>query len=78
METHTGIKELVMFEVFFENGTKRKIGEVKTEKEAFVVINDFLKEHNYKSYYKVITQLNEKEKRIDVGSWSQFFYIVEL
>lgn len=66
-----------MFEVFFENGTKRKIGEVKTEKEAFVVINDFLKEHNYKSYYKVITQLNEKEKRIDVGSWTQFFYIVE-
>lgn len=66
-----------MLEIFFENGTKRKIGEAKTEKEAFVVINDFLKEHNYKSYYKVITQLNEKEKRIDVGSWSQFFYIVE-
>ena len=42
-----------MIQVLFENsnGKTRTIGEAITLKEAYEVINKFLDEHNYKSYY---------------------------
>lgn len=62
--------------VEFKNsyGVRRVIGECETEKEAFKIIYDFLKDHNYKSYY---TRTREIEDRIwvDVGSHTEFFYI---
>lgn len=42
-----------MIQVLFENsnGKTRIVGEAITQKEAFEIINQFLNEHNYKSYY---------------------------
>ena len=42
-----------MLNVMFENskGHSRIIGAVENEESAFKVINDFLDDHNYKSYY---------------------------
>ena len=43
-----------MYNILFENseGKKRTIGTVENEESAFKVINDFLDNHNYKSYYQ--------------------------
>ena len=43
-----------MLDVVFKNskGQKRIIGTAETNDEAFKVINDFLDDHNYKSYYQ--------------------------
>ena len=67
-----------MYRVTFENNRRieRTIGHAETEDEAFKIIDDFLDEHNYKSYYKRISYIEEKcAKWIDVGSWAEFFYI---
>lgn len=68
-----------MFVVYFENskGEKRKIGNGKTEQEARTAINSFLNKRAYKSYYWNVCKIDEKTVRIDVGSWSEFFYIVK-
>ena len=43
-----------MLNIMFENskGQKRTIDTVENEESAFKVINDFLDNHNYKSYYQ--------------------------
>ena len=43
-----------MLNVMFENSRKQKriIGTADTQETAFKVIDDFLADHNYKSYYK--------------------------
>ena len=45
-----------MLNVMFENSKSqsRTIGTVENEESAFKVINDFLTDHNYKSYYQRI------------------------
>ena len=69
-----------MYNILFENskGKKRIIGIAKTEKTAFKIIDDFLKEHNYKSYYKRTWKTDDKTICIDVGSYTEFFYIQEV
>lgn len=69
-----------MYNVLFQNseGEKRIIGIAKTEKVAFKVMNDFLDEHNYKSYYKRTWKADDKTTAIDVGSWIERFYIQEV
>lgn len=69
-----------VYNVLFENseGKKRIIGIAKTEKTAFKIIDDFLKEHNYKSYYKRTWKTDDKTTCLDVGSWSERFYIKEM
>lgn len=69
-----------MYNVLFQNseGEKRIIGIAKTEKVAFKVINDFLDEHNYKSYYKRTWKADDKTTAIDVGSLTERFYIQEV
>lgn len=66
--------------VLFENsyGERRKIGECSDEAEAFKIIKQFLDEHKYVSYYYRIwdTELDGCTYiKVDVGSWSEFFYI---
>lgn len=64
--------------VTFKNaiGKERTIGTCETEKEAWKIINDFLKEHNYKSYYHRTSFIEELNRYwIDVGSWTEFFYV---
>lgn len=44
---------------------------------AFALINKFLKEHNYESpYFRFYSQM-EGVTTVDVGSWSEFFYVLE-
>ena len=56
------------------SGDERIIGEPSDIAEATLMINDFLKEHNYKSYY-TRNFISETTGRLvfDVGSWSEFF-----
>ena len=55
----------------------RIIGTSETNDEAFKVINDFLDDHNYKSYYQRAWNKNDKTTVVDVGSHTEFFYIQE-
>ena len=70
-----------MFRVDFENGfgKVRTIGEGSTRQDAFKVINKFLSDHNYKSYYTRtwFADDNKKKEIVDVGSHSEFFHIVK-
>lgn len=65
-----------MYIVYFQNsyGVRREIGAASTYSGAMTVISDFLKKFNFKSYYWRTTDY-EHETEIDVGSWSEFFYI---
>ena len=69
-----------MYKVEFENsnGIRREIGRAAQHNEAFKIINDFLDDHNYKCYYMRSWVSAENETCIDVGSWSEFFYITEV
>lgn len=66
--------------LFFDPGLGyskwRVIGHPATREEAWGIMQDFMHERNYKSYYQRIWQAGEFQK-IDVGSWSQFFYLDE-
>lgn len=68
------MNELVLY---FENrfGERRIIGKASDEKDTSKLINDFLNNHNYKSYYTRtwVSENNPKEKIYDVGSHSEFF-----
>lgn len=46
--------------------------------ETFKIINDFLDDHNYKSYYQRTWNKDDKTTVVDVGSWTEFFYIQEV
>ena len=69
-----------MLNVMFENSKsqKRIIGTAETNDEAFKVINDFLTDHNYKSYYTRTWKKDDKTTVVDVGSHTEFFYIQEV
>ena len=56
---------------------RRIIGNPATYEEAMGIIKNFLKNHRYKSYYTRLTFLDD-EIEIDVGSWSEFFYLSEI
>lgn len=59
------------------NGEMRLLAENVTEQEAMIVMHAFLDEHNYKSYYTRIAEL-QSCRMYDVGSWTEFFYWGEL
>ena len=63
--------------LIFQNsrGEERVIAEPQNKKEAVKEINKFLDDHNYKSYYMNVCEDGNGRLRIDVGSWSEFFYI---
>ena len=69
-----------MLNVIYKNckGQKRIIGTAETNDEAFKVINDFLADHNYKPYYRRIWEKDDKTTVVDVGSYTEFFYIQEV
>ena len=69
-----------MLNVMFENskGHSRIIGTVENEESAFKVINDFLDDHKYKSYYQRTWKKDDKTTVVDVGSHTEFFYIQEV
>ena len=63
--------------VKFQNssGDEREIGRASDEKIAYQIINEFLADHNYKSYYMRSWITEDQVKIVDVGSWSEFFHI---
>lgn len=65
-----------MGKVYFGNSVdkKREIGEASNRQEAWKIINKFLDDHNYKSYYVRVWK-RENFYILDVGSWSEFFYV---
>ena len=69
-----------MYNVLFENskGQKRIIGTAETKDTAFKVIDEFLDDHKYKSYYKRYWNTDDKTTVVDVGSHTEFFYIQEV
>ena len=68
-----------MYKVIFENSRyeEREIGTAVDMKGAYKIIDKFLEEHNFNSYYKNVCEIEKGKTRVDVGSWSEFFYIVE-
>lgn len=62
---------------YFErsNGERVLLGTNLNREGAFKVIDDFLKDHNYKSHY-VRTWEEGNTLWFDVGSWSEFFVLI--
>lgn len=62
--------------LYFENSRseRREIGRPKDSDEAFIIINEFCTERNYKIYYTRTWEENGV-KKIDVGSHSEFFIL---
>lgn len=69
-----------ILQVLFQNSNNetRVIGSATTQSEAFKVINAFLAEHNYISYYKRTWKPDEKTTYVDVGSHTEKFIIKEV
>ena len=62
--------------LYFQNsrGVERLVAEPSNREEVVKEINKFLDDHNYKSYYQRMW-VEDKKVIIDVGSWSEFFWI---
>lgn len=67
------------YKIIFENSRKEEqvIGYAIDLDNSFILIDKFLDDHNFKSYYKNICEIEKGKIRVDVGSWSEFFYIIE-
>ncbi len=63
--------------LYFQNsfGVRREIGRPGTAEDIHKIINDFLEDHKYKSYYtrSWVNETKPEEKFYDVGSHSEFF-----
>lgn len=67
---------MALLKLYFRNsqGKERLIAECKTVQEIHKEIQKFLDKCNYKSYYSRSWEQDGRVK-IDVGSWSEFFFI---
>jgi hypothetical protein len=67
-----------MIDILFDNrfGEKKSIGKADKIEDAWSIVFQFLKEHNFKSYYQRTTMVSDNTMWIDVGSHSEFFYFV--
>ena len=63
------------YPIYFENsrGIRREIGKAETIYDVYKIVNKFLEDHKYVSYYKRLNNLGS-EYQLDVGSHSEFFY----
>ena len=70
---------MLKYKVIFENSRheEREIGTTVDMQEAYKIIDKFLEGHNFKSYYKNVYEIEKGKIRVDVGSWSEFFYVEE-
>lgn len=66
-----------MLTMYFQNsaGNKRVIGTGETENDCMKIMCDFLKDHNFESYYTRVWVSSEDShfKMYDVGSHTEFF-----
>lgn len=58
-----------------EDANKRIIGTAQTQDGAYKIIFSFLKSHDYRHHYMIVNDI-DGGVWIDVGSHSEFFYIV--
>ena len=67
-----------MYKVIFQNSRneEREIGTAVDMNDAYDIIDKFLDEHNFEIYYRRVWKENGRTK-VDVGSWSEFFYVEE-
>ena len=67
-----------MYKVIFQNSIheEREIGTAVDMNGAYKIMDEFMDEHNFKSYYKRVWKENGRIK-VDAGSWSEFFYVEE-
>lgn len=67
---------VALLKLYFKNsqGKERLIAECKTVQEIHKEIQKFLDKCNYQSYYSRSWEQDGRVK-IDVGSWSEFFFI---
>lgn len=67
-----------MYKVIFQNSRneEREIGTAVDMNDAYDIIDKFLDEHNFEIYYRRVWKENGRIK-VDVGSWSEFFYVEE-
>lgn len=56
------------------DGNERLIAEVGSFAEANDEMDKFMEERNFKSYYKRVWDESGRLK-VDVGSWSEFFFV---
>lgn len=65
--------------LYFENsyGQRRIIAKPQNDDEAMKEIRKFCKDRKFKIYYVRKWQNDKGEKVYDVGSWSEFFYLVD-
>lgn len=63
------------YPIYFENsrGIRTEIGEAETMYDVYEIVNKFLEDHKYVSYYKRLNDLGS-EYQLDVGSHNEFFY----
>lgn len=68
-----------MLDVVFVRGRKNRknVGSVETEEEAHALISSLLKDSKYASFYRRVWKTNEKTTRVDFGSHTEFFDIIE-
>ena len=68
-----------IYKVNFVNSRKesREIGKARNFKQANKIILRFLDNHNYKTYYQRTWVDVDGKTWVDVGSWSEFFFIKE-
>ena len=68
-----------MYRVIFQNSRReeRQIGTAYDYEHAYKIINKFLDEHNFKSYY-TRGWMEDGRMCLDVGSWTEFFYLEEI
>ena len=64
------------YTVKFKNseGKVRKIGEADNGNEVYSIVNKFLEDRNFKSYYKRVWNANGRTV-IDFGSHTEFFHV---
>lgn len=67
----------MILEIKNSQGESRPLSSPTSTKKLWNDINKFMEEHHFKSYYKRLWFEDDKLK-IDVGSWSEFFYVSEL
>jgi hypothetical protein len=66
-----------MAKVWFQNSEhlERVIAEVNDWNEAWKAIHQFLADHHYTSHYQRIWKAEDGRTQVDVGSWSEFFFV---
>lgn len=64
------------YTVKFKNseGKVRKIGEADNKNEVYSIVNKFMEDRNFKSYY-IRTWVADGKTIMDVGSHTEFFHV---